>query len=105
MGHYRGALELDSENVAILSNLAAAAVKLGEFEVAPQTATTANEVAGGFSAKALFRQGQALEGLGRCSEAGDSYQAALQIEPNNQSVRERLRDCQKAASATAPPET
>merc|ERR1712087_814454 len=74
---YVSALELDGDNVAILSNLAAAELKLGEFEAAAAHSDSANLLSGGFSAKALFRKGQAFEGLQRFSEAIEAYQAAL----------------------------
>jgi len=94
--HYLAALHLDGENVAILSNLAAAELKLGEFESAIVHATAANDLSGGFSAKALFRKGQALEGLHRFVDACEAYQSALSIEPGDKLVRQRLQSCRKA---------
>jgi len=91
--HYHGALELDGENVAILSNLAAAELKCGDFTSAAMHAAAANELSGGFSAKALFRQGQALEGLGRPTEACEAYRRALDVEPGDRLVRQRLQEC------------
>lgn len=91
--HYSGALELDGENVAILSNLAAAELKLEHFEAAAAHAGAANELSGGFSAKALFRQGQAFEGLGQLSKACDAYQCALQVEPRDNLISQRLKEC------------
>lgn len=93
--NYLGALALDEENVAILSNLAAAELKLGDFEAAAAHAGAANTLSGGFSAKALFRQGQALEGLGRYAEACEAFRAAIQVEPNDRVMRQRLQDCRK----------
>merc|ERR1712107_482592 len=89
----------DGENVAILSNLAASELKLGEFDAAVVHASAANDLSGGFSAEALFRKGQALEGLGRHAEACESYRAALAIEPNDRTVRQRLQECQKTLEA------
>jgi tetratricopeptide (TPR) repeat protein len=91
--HYYGALELDGENVAILSNLAAAELKCGDFTSAAMHAAAANELSGGFSAKALFRQGQAMEGLGRPAEACEAYRRALEVEPGDRLVRQRLQEC------------
>jgi len=91
--HYHGALALDGENVAILSNLAAAELKCGDFASAATHAEAANELSGGFSAKALFRQGQALEGLGRPAEACEAYKRALDVEPGDRLVLQRLQEC------------
>jgi len=91
--HYHGALELDGENVAILSNLAAAELKCGDFTSAATHAAAANELSGGFSAKALFRQGQAMEGLGRPAEACEAYRRALEVEPGDRLVQQRLKEC------------
>jgi len=93
--HYEGALDLDTENVAILSNLAAAELKLERFHSAAAHAGAANEFSGGFSAKALFRQGQALEGLGQLAEACAAYKRALEVEPSDRLLRQRLQDCQR----------
>merc|ERR1712137_215574 len=93
---YRSALDQDKEDVAILANLAAAEIKLGEFQMAVVHAGTANELSGGFSAKALFRKGQAHEGLKDWASACEAYLAAHDIEPGDKLVATRLQECQLA---------
>lgn len=98
VAQYREALVLDGENVAILSNLAAAEIKLEMFDAAAAHAASANMLSGGFSAKALFRQGQALEGLGQHAAACEAYEAALAIEPSDRLVRQRLNESRAKAA-------
>merc|ERR1712136_435549 len=99
--NYRAALDLDGESAVILSNLAAAEIRLGEFDAAVTHAGAANELSGGFSAKALFRQGQALEGLARHLEACKSYERALAVEPGDRTLQQRLDACRGLMSEPA----
>jgi len=99
--NYRAALDLDGESAVILSNLAAAEIRLGEFDAAVTHAGAANELSGGFSAKALFRQGQALEGLARHLEACKSYERALAVEPGDRTLQQRLDVCRGLMSEPA----
>jgi len=96
---YQGALRLDPDDVAILQNLAAAEIKLGLFDSAIGHADAANSLTGGFSAKALFRKAQALEGLAQFDEACEAFKAAVDVDPNDRSVRQRLQECRKLAKA------
>lgn len=98
---YREALSLDGEDVAISSNLAAVEIKLGEFENALLHAEVAVRHSGGFSAKALFRKGQALAGLQRVPEALAAYEAAVALEPHDAIMQQRLDECRRLASSPA----
>mmetsp|Transcript_140914 Transcript_140914/g.243496 ORF Transcript_140914/g.243496 Transcript_140914/m.243496 type:complete len:463 (-) Transcript_140914:26-1414(-) len=98
---YREALTLDSEDTAILSNLAAAEIRLGQFAAAVEHAAAADRLSGGFSAKALFRKGQALEGLGQFNEACVALKASLSLEPNDPATKRCLEACQAASGSTA----
>jgi len=98
VARYREALSLDKEDVAINSNLAAAEIKLGDFQSAVMHADVAVRNSGGFSAKAFYRKGLALEGLQRLAEACEAYEAAVQLEPGDATMKQQLDRCRKATS-------
>jgi len=72
---YRQALMFDRENVAILCNLEAVELKLGELANAERQASIDSIFFGGHS------RGQALEGLGRSDEAYEAHESSVKHEP------------------------
>ncbi|CAE7675136.1 PCKR1, partial [Symbiodinium necroappetens] len=77
--------------VALLLNLSQCSLKLEDFPAAAQHASDALDLEP--SCKALFRRALAQLARGSLSEARDDLQAALQLEPQNREVREKLEVC------------
>ncbi|XP_067636039.1 tetratricopeptide repeat protein 28 isoform X1 [Eurosta solidaginis] len=73
---YTDALQLDPGNYILYSNRSAARLKQGQFALALQDATKARELCPQWP-KAYFRQGVALQCLGRYGEALASFSAGL----------------------------
>lgn len=82
---YTDALTLDPGNHIIYSNRSAARLKQGQFALALQDATKARELCPQWP-KAYFRQGVALQCLGRYGEALASFSAGLGQDPNNKQL-------------------
>ncbi|XP_044737970.1 tetratricopeptide repeat protein 28 [Chrysoperla carnea] len=79
---YTDALQLDPTNHILYSNRSAARLKQGQFSLALQDATRARELCPTWP-KAYFRQGVALQCLGRHGEALAAFSAGLAQEPQN----------------------
>lgn len=73
---YTDALSLDPGNHIIYSNRSAARLKQGQFSLALQDATKARELCPQWP-KAYFRQGVALQCLGRYGEALSSFSVRI----------------------------
>lgn len=82
---YTDALSLDPGNYILYSNRSAARLKQGQFALALQDATKARELCPQWP-KAYFRQGVALQCLGRYGEALASFSAGLAQDMNNQQL-------------------
>ncbi|XP_017871408.1 PREDICTED: tetratricopeptide repeat protein 28 [Drosophila arizonae] len=82
---YTDALQLDPGNHILYSNRSAARLKQGQFAAALQDATQARELCPQWP-KAYFRQGVALQCLGRYGEALASFAAGLAQEPTNKQL-------------------
>ncbi|KAH8394400.1 hypothetical protein KR222_002313, partial [Zaprionus bogoriensis] len=82
---YTDALQLDPGNHILYSNRSAARLKQGQFAAALQDATQARELCPQWP-KAYFRQGVALQCLGRYGEALASFAAGLAQEPGNKQL-------------------
>ncbi|ALC48168.1 CG43163 [Drosophila busckii] len=82
---YTDALQLDPGNHILYSNRSAARLKQGQFAAALQDATQARELCPQWP-KAYFRQGVALQCLGRYGEALASFAAGLAQEPQHKQL-------------------
>ncbi|XP_073830293.1 tetratricopeptide repeat protein 28 [Musca autumnalis] len=82
---YTDALQLDPSNYILYSNRSAARLKQGQFALALQDATKARELCPQWP-KAYFRQGVALQCLGRYGEALASFAAGLGQDPQNKQL-------------------
>jgi hypothetical protein len=83
---YTSSLAAQPGNAGVLSNRAAAFLKLGKADKAAADAGAALALEPG-NVKAAFRHGLALHALGRFSEAGAALSQALAAEPGNAQVR------------------
>ncbi|XP_053669314.1 tetratricopeptide repeat protein 28 [Anopheles marshallii] len=82
---YTDALGLDPGNHILYSNRSAARLKQGQFALALQDATRARELCPQWP-KAYFRQGVALQCLGRYGEALAAFSAGLAQDPNSKQL-------------------
>ncbi|XP_016978880.2 tetratricopeptide repeat protein 28 [Drosophila rhopaloa] len=82
---YTDALQLDPGNHILYSNRSAALLKQGQFAAALQDATQARDLCPQWP-KAYFRQGVALQCLGRYGEALASFASGLAQEPANKQL-------------------
>ncbi|XP_055842116.1 tetratricopeptide repeat protein 28 isoform X1 [Episyrphus balteatus] len=82
---YTDALSLDPGNYILYSNRSAARLKQGQFALALQDATKARELCPQWP-KAYFRQGVALQCLGRYGEALASFSAGLAQDAQNKQL-------------------
>jgi len=82
---YTDALLLDPTNHILYSNRSAARLKQGQFLMALQDATKARELCPQWP-KAYFRQGVALQCLGRYGEALAAFSSGLAQDPNSKQL-------------------
>nr|XP_019548082.2 tetratricopeptide repeat protein 28 isoform X1 [Aedes albopictus] len=82
---YTDALALDPSNHILFSNRSAARLKQGQFALALQDATRARELCPQWP-KAYFRQGVALQCLGRYGEALAAFSSGLAHDPNSKQL-------------------
>lgn len=82
---YTDALALDPGNYILYSNRSAARLKQGQFALALQDATKAKELCPQWP-KAYFRQGVALQCLGRYGEALASFSSGLAQDVTNKQL-------------------
>ena len=82
------ALRLNSANCALKTSSFAAALGHAEAAVAID----------GTSAKAAFRRGQALQGLGRMAEAEAAYREVLHLDPSSLEASTKLQELMAAAA-------
>ncbi|XP_059614849.1 tetratricopeptide repeat protein 28 [Phlebotomus argentipes] len=82
---YTDALALDPTNHILYSNRSAARLKQGQFQLAFQDATKARELCPQWP-KAYFRQGVALQCLGRYGEALAAFSSGLAQDPSNKQL-------------------
>lgn len=85
VGLYTDALTLDPGNYILYSNRSAARLKQGQFALALQDATKAKELCPQWP-KAYFRQGVALQCLGRYGEALASFSSGLAQDVTNKQL-------------------
>ncbi|CEM17824.1 unnamed protein product [Vitrella brassicaformis CCMP3155] len=96
---YTEAISHDPTDSVLYSNRSAAYASLNEFTKALQDADKCVQLKGDW-AKGHGRRGFALFHLGRLLEAHLAYNKALQIEPGNASLQERLHSVMCAGSLT-----
>lgn len=82
---YTDALALDPNNHILFSNRSAARLKQGQFALSLQDATKARELCPQWP-KAYFRQGVALQCLGRYGEALATFSSGLAQDSNNKQL-------------------
>lgn len=82
---YTDALALDPTNYILFSNRSAARIKQGQFSLALQDAIKAKELCPQW-AKAYFRQGVALQCLGRYGEALAAFSGGLAQDVNSKQL-------------------
>ena len=97
---YTAALAAVPGDAAVLSNRAAAFLKLGRHGQALEDAAAAAEAAPD-AAKAHFRRGLALHALARYAEAGPALARAAQLEPRNAQIADALRMTEMALAREA----
>ncbi|KAK9746315.1 CHAT domain [Popillia japonica] len=86
---YTDALQLDPTNHILYSNRSAAKLKQGLFSQALQDATTARDLCPTWP-KAYYRQGVALQCMGRHGEALAAFSAGLAQDPTSQQLLSAL---------------
>ncbi|RVE50282.1 hypothetical protein evm_005117 [Chilo suppressalis] len=82
---YTDALTLDPANHILYSNRSAARLKQGQFAAALQDASRARELCPNWP-KAYYRQGVALQCLGRHGEALAAFSSGLGVEPSSRQL-------------------
>ncbi|KAL4711798.1 hypothetical protein ACJJTC_005967 [Scirpophaga incertulas] len=82
---YTDALSLDPSNHILFSNRSAARLKQGQFAAALQDATRAREICPNWP-KAYYRQGVALQCLGRHGEALAAFSSGLGVEASSRQL-------------------
>lgn len=93
VGHYTSAILADPGNPTFYLNRAAAYLKLGKYKDAERDSSSTLSIQGD-NVKALFRRGQARMSLGNFGGSQDDLWRALELEPNNPSVKEELQKVQ-----------
>ncbi|KAK7438433.1 hypothetical protein VKT23_018046 [Stygiomarasmius scandens] len=94
---YEQAIRAYGRKPVLLSNLAQAYLKLGEFEKAEEAATAAL-IYDPSSVKARFRRGQARKGRKRVIGAAIDYEQVLKQEPSNKEAKSQLKEVRDALS-------
>ena len=86
---YTSAIKLNPSNPVYYSNRAAAYSQMSKHDLAISDAKKASELDPSFS-KAYSRLGHALFCEGRFSEAVEAYEKGLELDPQNQSMKNSL---------------
>merc|ERR1712137_427282 len=97
--HYSDAIVLDSANHVLYSNRSAAYASLGKYEEALQDGEKTIGVKPDW-VKGYSRKGLALFKLDRLQEAMQCYEDGLKEEPENDGLKQSLKEVQSAASAS-----
>jgi len=93
--HYSEALDLDHVNPTYYTNLAAAHNALRDYENGLKMALAARKADPSY-AKGIYRQAQALQGLGRLREALAAYEEGLMLIPESAQMMDRRKEVSKA---------
>ncbi|MDA7528086.1 tetratricopeptide repeat protein, partial [bacterium] len=89
-GMIEKALEAEPENPAYLDSLGWVLFKQGKFEEAAEKLTTATETKNGDDSTIFDHLGDALQGLGKASEAKANYEKALELEKKKKVPSDKL---------------
>uniref|UniRef100_A0A7S4FB75 Uncharacterized protein n=1 Tax=Chrysotila carterae TaxID=13221 RepID=A0A7S4FB75_CHRCT len=87
---YNRAIELDPQNPVLFSNRSGALAAVGEYTKALSDADMCIELRGEWS-KGYTRRAAAMHGLKRFMAAVEAYEAAIEIEPDNETLRKGRR--------------
>lgn len=91
--HYKDAIGKDKDNAVWYSNRAMCWLKVEEWDAALQDCGAGLPLLeGGTRVKLLYRQGQALAGLGRRAEALASYQQVVELDPGNKAAARAIKE-------------
>lgn len=90
LANYTKAIQLDGRNAVYYCNRAAGYSKIGNHQLAIKDCHTALSIDPSYS-KAYGRLGLAYSSLQRHKEAKESYQKALEMEPDNESYKNNLQ--------------
>jgi stress-induced-phosphoprotein 1 len=94
IGHYTEAIALDNSNHVLYSNRSAAYAKQEKYEEALTDAEKCVEINPSWG-KGYSRKGLALAYLGRDKDAEECYKAGLNVDSNNQQLKDGLSEVQK----------
>jgi len=97
--HYTDAINLDSTQSTYFSNRALAYIQLGKYEDALKDSEKAIQLAPNVW-RGHQRKAQSLHGLKRETEAVESFQAALKLDPNNAQLKAGLEESLQAAASS-----
>ncbi|XP_045624449.1 stress-induced-phosphoprotein 1 isoform X2 [Procambarus clarkii] len=92
--HYTDAIKLDPENHVLYSNRSAAYAKLKKYKEALDDADKVLLYKPDWP-KGYSRKAAALVYLNKLTEALSTYQKGLQLDPNNQQLKDGLADCRE----------
>ena len=93
--HYSAAIDLDDSNPTYYTNLAAAHNALKDYDNGLKMALAARRADPSY-AKGIYRQAQALQGLGRLREALKAYEEGLALIPESTQMLEGRKEVSKA---------
>lgn len=91
---YSNALELDPQNYTLYSNRSASYAAMGKYNEALSDAREVVRLNPDW-ARGHSRLGTALHGLKDYQAAADAYRRSLELDPNNNEIREQLEKCEK----------
>ncbi|KAK7001299.1 serine/threonine protein phosphatase 5 [Favolaschia claudopus] len=98
---YTACMHLSGHEPLYFLNRAAVALKLKLYKTAAEDALLATKKGDYNAAKAHFRRGQAKFFLGDWTEAEKEYQIALELQPGDPSILERVDELKKVQSLSA----
>jgi stress-induced-phosphoprotein 1 len=91
-------LKLDPNNHVLLSNRSACYVKTGKLQEALDDANKVIALKPDW-ARGYSRKGAALHAMERYEEAKEAYKKALELEPNNEQIKQSLQEVTELAAA------
>lgn len=101
---YCQALELDPNDAVLYSNRAISRIHLGKYDLALTDSLQCIDLKPHWF-KGYSNQGTALLRLGRKEEALTAYRRGLEYDPENQNLKERIREAEEAPAHYIPTES